>query len=674
MRYTYKIKNLDCANCAKKIEDALNKDKNINNAILNFATLKLSFDTNIKQAYTYVKNIVANIEPDVILYKEEESIVTKDHSIINLILGVFITLLAIFLDNIIFIIIGYFILCFNALKKAINLLIKSKTINENLLVTISAVGALILGETLEGMMVISLYELGKILEEKAVNKSRRMVSELLSINEEYANLKVGNKIDRVLSKDLKINDIIVVKKGEKIPVDGTVICGTTYLDTKALTGESKKTKVEVGNKVLSGSINTGDVMEIRVDVLYENSTVSKILNLVENATDKKAKRETIVSKYSKHYTIGVLILAILVSILLPLFTTNTLADSIYKGLTFLVISCPCAIAISVPLSYFASIGYASSRNILIKGSNYLDALKDIDEIIFDKTGTLTTGTFSVTTINVIDNSYSKKDILEYIAMGESFSNHLIAKSILDKVDFDIDTKEVKKYTEKEGMGISYQIEDKKIKIGNYKFVNYDDTNNDKIYLSINDKVVGNVIVSDTIKKDAKVVISKLHTLGIKTRIFSGDNKDVALSVSKKLNIDNVEYEMLPTDKYNRVEEIIKNKSNNKLVAFVGDGINDAPVLMLSDIGISMGNIGSDSAIEASDVVIMNDDLEKVVDAISISKRTNKIIIENLVFAIGTKLLVLILSIVGIASMWQAVFADVGVTVLAILNTLRLLKK
>lgn len=674
MRYTYKIKNLDCANCAKKIEDALNKDKNINNAILNFATLKLSFDTNIKDAYTYVKNIVANIEPDVILYKEEDSIVTKNHSIINLILGVFITLLAIFLNNIIFIIIGYFILCFNTLKKAINLLIKSKTINENLLVTISAIGALILGETLEGMMVISLYELGKILEEKAVNKSRRMVSELLSINEEYANLKVGNKIDRLLSKDLKINDIIVVKKGEKIPVDGTVISGTTYLDTKALTGESKKTKVEVGNKVLSGSINTGDVMEIRVDVLYENSTVSKILNLVENATDKKAKRETIVSKYSKHYTIGVLILAILVSILLPLFTTNTLADSIYKGLTFLVISCPCAIAISVPLSYFASIGYASSRNILIKGSNYLDALKDIDEIIFDKTGTLTTGTFSVTTINVIDNSYSKKDILEYIAMGESFSNHPIAKSILDKVDFDINTKEVKKYTEKEGMGISYQIEDKKIKIGNYKFVNYDDTNNDKIYLSINDKVVGNVIVSDTIKKDAKVVISKLHRLGIKTRMFSGDNKDVALSVSKKLNIDNVEYEMLPTDKYNRVEEIIKNKSNNKLLAFVGDGINDAPVLMLSDIGISMGNIGSDSAIEASDVVIMNDDLEKVVDAISISKRTNKIIIENLIFAIGTKVLVLILSIIGIANMWQAVFADVGVTVLAILNTLRLLKK
>ena len=315
MRYTYKIKNLDCANCAKKIEDTLNKDKNINNAILNFATLKLSLDTDVENSYTYVKNIVTSIEPDVIVYKNEDSITEKNHSIINLILGVFITLLAIFLDNIIFIIIGYFILCFNTLKKAINLLVKSKTINENLLVTISAVGALILGETLEGMMVISLYELGKILEEKAVNKSRRMVSELLSINEEYANLKVGNKIDRLLSKDLKINDIIVVKKGEKIPVDGTITKGSTYLDTKALTGESKKTKVEVGNKVLSASINTGDVIEIRVDVLYENSTVSKILNLVENATDKKAKRETIISKYSKHYTLGVLILAILVSIL-----------------------------------------------------------------------------------------------------------------------------------------------------------------------------------------------------------------------------------------------------------------------------------------------------------------------------------------------------------------------
>lgn len=673
MKCSYNIKNLDCANCAKRIEDGLNKDEFIENASVNFATSKVVVTTSVNNPYNYIKKIIEKIEPDAILLEEEQDINTNNYSIIRLVIGTIISIIATLLNNTPLILIGYLILMYNTLKKAYNLLIKAKTINENLLVLISAIGALLLNKKAEGLMVIGLYELGKILEEKAVNKSRKMVSNLLSINEEYANLKQNDKITRVLTKDLKINDIIIIKKGEKIPTDGIVIKGEASLNTSALTGETKKTLVKENDKVLSGSINENGLIEVKVDTLYENSTVSKILNLVENATEKKAKSETIVSKYSKHYTIGVLILAILITILLPILTNATLNESIYKGLTFLVISCPCAIAISVPLSYFSSIGYASSKNILIKGSNYLDALYNVKEIVFDKTGTLTTANLSIQNINIINNNYTKDKILEYAIIGESYSNHPIAKAITNNKE--IHNKNIKNYKEISGQGISYELDNNKIKIGNYKFIKYNTTNKELILISINDEVIGSIELGDTIKPNAKKVINKLHNMNIKTRIFSGDNELIAKNVAKKLNIDNIEYEMLPTDKYNKLESIINSKTNkDNKVAFIGDGINDAPVLMLSDVGISMGSIGSDSAIEASDIVIMNDDLDKIVEAINISKKTRLIITENLVFAIATKLIVLILSTIGITSMWQAVFADVGVTIITILNTLRLLKK
>lgn len=673
MKCSYNIKNLDCANCAKRIEDGLNKDEFIENASVNFATSKVVVTTSVNNPYNYIKKIIEKIEPDAILLEEEQDINTNNYSIIRLVIGTIISIIATLLNNTPLILIGYLILMYNTLKKAYNLLIKAKTINENLLVLISAIGALLLNKKAEGLMVIGLYELGKILEEKAVNKSRKMVSNLLSINEEYANLKQNDKITRVLTKDLKINDIIIIKKGEKIPTDGIVIKGEASLNTSALTGETKKILVKENDKVLSGSINENGLIEVKVDTLYENSTVSKILNLVENATEKKAKSETIVSKYSKHYTIGVLILAILITILLPILTNATLNESIYKGLTFLVISCPCAIAISVPLSYFSSIGYASSKNILIKGSNYLDALYNVKEIVFDKTGTLTTANLSIQNINIINNNYTKDKILEYAIIGESYSNHPIAKAITNNKE--IHNKNIKNYKEISGQGISYELDNNKIKIGNYKFIKYNTTNKELILISINDEVIGSIELGDTIKPNAKKVINKLHNMNIKTRIFSGDNELIAKNVAKKLNIDNIEYEMLPTDKYNKLESIIKSKINkDNKVAFIGDGINDAPVLMLSDVGISMGSIGSDSAIEASDIVIMNDDLDKIVEAINISKKTRLIITENLVFAIATKLIVLILSTIGITSMWQAVFADVGVTIITILNTLRLLKK
>ena len=434
----------------------------------------------------------------------------------------------------------------------------------------------------------------------------------------------------------------------------------------------------VGDKVLSGGIVSEGLIEIKVEKTYENSTVAQILNLVENATDKKAKTETTVSKLAKIYTPVVFVLAILVAVFMPLVIQNvTYSDSIYKALTFLVISCPCSIAISVPLSYFSGIGKASKRGILVKGSEYLDGFKDIGEVIFDKTGTITTGNFNVSKIQTFDDEYSENDVLELFAIGESFSNHPIAKSIINKFEKEIDASKVKEYKEISGKGIEYQIDGKKIKIGNKNFAGEQTTKEDKtgtnLYLNVDGKTVGSIILSDEIKPDAKAAIERLNKLGIITKMFTGDSKEIALEIAKQVGISKVEYEMLPQDKYSKLEEEINGNKTNKKISFVGDGINDSPVLARADIGISMGGIGSSSAIEASDVVIMTDELLKITEGIQISKKTNRIIKQNLIFAIGVKILVLLLSILGIATMWQAVFADVGTTLITILNTIRILK-
>lgn len=571
------------------------------------------------------------------------------------------------------IITAYVILLCKTAKKAVKQITKNKILDENALITISVIGAFPIGKEMEGAMVILLYEIGKILESKAVNKSRRSISELMNIKPEYANIKNGDNIETVTPDKVSIGDIIVVKSGEKIPLDGIVTKGEAQIDTSALTGESKLIDVTENSKVLSGSINAQGLLEIEVTSTYENSTVNKILQLVENATDKKAKTETFVSKAAKIYTPVVIGFAILVAIFMPILFNVTYDESIYKALVFLVISCPCSIAISVPLSYFSGIGKASKKGILIKGSDYLDGLKDIGTIVFDKTGTITIGNLEVEEINSYKEEISKKEILKYFAMGESFSNHPIAKSILKKADMDIDLSQVKNYEEISGKGIKYEFEGKTIKIGNAKFVEKESSQilGTVLYLKINDEVVGNIVLKDQIKPDAKQAITLLKQMNIKTHMFTGDKKEVAIETAKEVGIPNVVYEMLPADKYNKLEEVIKDEP--KKTVFVGDGINDSPVLARADIGISMGGIGSSSAIEASAIAIMTDELMKIVEGIKISKNTNKIIKQNLIFSIGVKIATLVLTLLGIADMWQAVFADVGVTLITILNTLRILK-
>ena len=676
MKYKYNIKNLDCANCAKKIEETLNKDKNIKSASVNFAKQTVTVETNISDPFNYVKDIVEKIEPDAILSKEEIK-ETKNKDIYRILLGAFLGVLGIIIKtpkylSMILILLAYIILLYRTLTTAIKQL-KNKTINENFLVTISTIGAYLLGETHEGLMVIFLYEIGKMLESKAVNKSRNSVAELMNIKEETSNLKDNNKIKVVPTTEIKVGDIIVVKEGERVPLDGIVVKGETMLDTSALTGESLPVSVSTGDNVLSGSINKGGILEIKVSSIYKDSTVNKILELVENATERKTKVETIVSKYSSKYTIGVIIIAILTALFLPLFTNMTYTDSIYKGLTILVISCPCAIAISIPLSYFSGIGAASKEGILIKGSNYLDSIKNIKEIVFDKTGTITTGEFYISKINIHDKKYTEDQIMEIFAGGESLSNHPIAKSALKNYTKEINHEDIKDYKEVSGKGIEFTYKKDKVRIGNAKFCKNKEENSN-IYLMINNSIVADLEIKDEIKKDVVNTMQELKNMNINIHMFTGDTKEKATEIAQQVGIYNINYSMLPSDKYTYLEEIIKKKTEKSIVSFVGDGINDAPVLKLSDLGISMGSLGTDSAIEASDVVIMNDNLEKIVTAINISKKTNKIIKENLIFALGVKLLVLVLTLIGLSTMLEAVFADVGVTVLCILNTLRLLKK
>ena len=672
MKYKFNIKNLDCANCAREVEKSLNEDKKINKAVVNFNTSTITVETDVDDAFSYVKETVAMIEPDAILSEEKiESDNNKD--VYRLLIGAVIGILGIVIKmspiNMILIVVAYIILIYKTLLTALKQL-KNRKINENFLVSISAIGAYLLGKHHEGLMVIFLYELGKMLEAKAVARSRNSVSELMNIKEESSNLKVNNKIKKVPTTEVSIGDIIVVKEGERVPLDGIVIKGNSLVDTSFLTGESIPVSVKQGSVLLSGSINKGDILEIKVTSLYKDSTVSKILELVENATERKAKAETIVSKYSSKYTLAVIIIALLVSFVLPLVSSLSLSKCIYKGLTILVISCPCAIAISVPLSYFSGIGRASKEGILVKGSNYLDSIKDISDIAFDKTGTITTGEFCISKINIYDKKYNEDKIMKIFTSGEALSNHPIAKSILKKHEGEVDFSCVKNFKEVSGSGISFTYRKDSVKIGSAKFCKSKDVNNN-IYLSINDKVVASLVIEDDIKNCTIDTISKLKELGINVYMFTGDSKDKAISIASKVGIDNVNYEMLPEDKYNSLEHIIKNKRG--VVAFVGDGINDAPVVKLADLGISMGLNGSDSAIEASDIVIMNDDISKILNAIKISKKTSRIIKENLIFAFGIKITVLILAILGLTSMFVAVFADVGVTILCILNTLRILK-
>ena len=674
-KYKYNINNLDCANCAREVLESLNENKDFKNVIVNFNTKKLIYESDKEFTLPELNKLVKEVEPDAFITDEEVNI-KKEYHFSILVVGVIIGLIGYFVKmptylKWILYVISYSMLLYRCIINSLKLLIKSKTINENLLITVSCLGALALKNVLEGIMVITLYTIGKILEEKAINNSRNSIKDLMDLTDKTVNIKVGKEVKNILVEDVKVGDILLVKKGEKIGVDGIIKSGASSIDSSALTGESEPVFIKEGDKVLSGSINLGDIILVEATSTFEDSTVSKILEMLESATDKKTKTETIVSKGSKIYTPVVLGLSILVMLVLPLFGVSV-SSSIYRGLTFLVISCPCAIAISVPLSYFTGIGVCSKNGILVKGSNYLDSLSSAKNIIFDKTGTLTNGTFKVTNIDIKDENltdeYNKDDIMEILLMGESLSNHPIAKSIMSISNRNVDNSKIKNFKEISGKGITFQFDDKQVSIGNNKIDECKEIAS--IHMHINRKHVASIFIKDGIKKNTSTVIKSLQKNDIKTYMFTGDKKDIALEIGEILGIDEIKYEMLPTDKFKAYEKV----EESGPTIFVGDGINDAPVLKRSSVGISMGGVGSDQAIEASDIVIVNDDLNKIPLGINISKYTKHIIKENLIFAIGVKVVILVLSVVGLASMWLAVFADTGVTLLTILNTLRIIKK
>lgn len=694
-KYEFEIAGLDCAACANEIQEGLNKNPEIKNANVNFAKMKLTYETDTLSKEG-IEKIIQSIEPEVeLLEVNSKSKDLKNEKaqkenrkklwlhILRLVIGAIVAGVGLYIPmpkvaSTIFIVLGYAVLLFKTVKNAVKLLFKSKTINENLLITISCIGAYLVGKSSEGLMVIILYEIGKILEEKAINKTRKSISDLMDIKPEYANLKKGDEIEIVEPSEVKVGDIVVAKQGEKVPLDGVVVKGTASLNTASLTGESKPQDVDENDIVLSGSIVLEGLLEIKVTEKYENSTVSKILELVENATDKKAKTETFVNKAAKIYTPIVIGIAILVGIFLPLISNVTYGGengSIYRALIFLVISCPCAIAISVPLCYFSGIGKSSKEGILIKGSDYLDELKDVKEIVFDKTGTLTKGQFGISKIEVYSDKYVENDVLKYVVWGESYSNHPIAKSIVRNAK-NVETKKVENYEEITGKGIKYNIDGKTVLAGNSSLVGKEDevAESTKIYLKIDEELVGAILLKDEAKHGTKEAIQALNSRGIVTKMFTGDNKKAAKQIAEELGISEFAAEMLPDQKYSELEkELEKYKGTNGKVAFVGDGINDSPVLARADVGISMGGVGSGSAIEASDIVVMTDSIDRIDCAIDISKKTSKIIKQNLIFSIGVKIVVLILSVFGVANMWEAVFADVGATLITVLNSLRILK-
>ncbi len=688
-KYRYDIIDLDCAACAKEVEEAINEIKGIQNCIVNFGTGKITLESELENTLEEIKKVSAKVEPDcTIKLPEEDKKESKDYGIIRLIIGIILALIGftkIIPNEIIsntLIIGAYGVLLYRTFIKSIKQ-IRGKIIDENLLMVISCIGAYLVGEKIEGLMVILLFEIGKVLEAKAISKSRKSIKDLMDIKPKYANLKGENGETRqVEPQEVKIGDTIIVKEGEEIPLDGIVISGNASLNTSALTGETKVYEVKKGNTVLSGSINQNGLIEIEVTATYENGTVNRILELVESATDKKARTETYVTKLAKIYTPIVIILALIVAVFMPMLVQEiNYSESIYRALTFLVIACPCSIAISVPLSYFSGIGKSSKRGILVKGSDFLDGLKDINNIVFDKTGTITTGIFEVSEINTLQSELSEEEILEYVAIGENFSNHPLAKSIINKYSREIDTSKVKKIKEISGKGIEYEIEGKEIKIGNRKFIEETTkkelkeikTTGTVVYLAIDNIAKGAIILEDKVKENAKESIEKLNKLGITTRMFTGDTKQTAEEIAKKAGIKEIKSQMLPQDKFEELEKIIKQNQKGKKVAFVGDGINDSPVLARADIGISMGGVGAESAIEASDIVLMTDEISKIIEGIKISKKTNKIIKQNLTISIAIKIIILALSILGLSNMWQAVFSDVGVTIITIINTLRILK-
>lgn len=576
-------------------------------------------------------------------------------------------------------IISYIIVGGDVVKRAVKNIFKGQVFDENFLMSIATIGAFFIGEYPEGVAVMLFYQVGELFQSYAVGKSRKSIASLMDIRPDYANVKKGDELVKVDPDEVQIGDIIVIKAGEKIPLDGKVIEGSSMIDTSALTGESVPREVEVGSDILSGSININGVITAEVTKEFGESTVSKILDLVENASSKKSNSEQFITKFARYYTPVVVIIAVFLAIIPPLVIDGaTFSDWIYRALAFLVVSCPCALVISIPLSFFGGIGGASKKGVLVKGSNYLEALAETEIVVFDKTGTLTKGVFNVQEIH--PEGVSKEELLELTAHAESYSNHPISLSLKRAYSKEIDNRRISDVEEISGHGVIATVDGKKVMAGNIKLMKMMDIPYFKgeligtvVHVAVNNKYIGYIVIADEVKEDSAQAIKELKAANIKqTVMLTGDNKSIGSKVAKELGLDKVYAELLPADKVEKLEELFSQKSKKGKLAFVGDGINDAPVLTRADIGIAMGGLGSDAAIEAADVVIMTDEPSKIATAMKISKKTLKIAHQNIVFAIGIKIIVLILSAFGIATMWAAIFADVGVTIIAVLNAFRAL--
>ncbi|KEI03618.1 heavy metal translocating P-type ATPase [Clostridium botulinum] len=702
------LEGLCCANCASKIERSVNNMDEVDNATIDFLSKKLIIEVKDKDKVNEVLNkttkIVNNIEPDVkVIYMEDYHTSKQNHNghdhshsheeensnkkIIRLGIGAVIFAVATifkfsFYTELALFSISYILIGGEIVLRALRNITRGQVFDENFLMTVATIGAFAIKEFPEGVAVMLFYQVGEYFQDRAIDHSRKSISSLMDIRPDYANVKVKNDVKRVSPEEVNIGDVIIVKPGEKIPLDGTIIEGKSMVDTSALTGESVPRDVEIGNEVLGGFLNKNGVLTIKVSKEFKESTVSKILDLVQNASSRKAPTENFITKFAMYYTPVVVMTAMILAIVPPFIIPDaTFSQWIYRALVFLVVSCPCALVISIPLSFFGGIGGASRNGILIKGGNYLEALNLVETVIFDKTGTLTKGVFDVTEISPVEGVDNEK-LLEYAAFAESYSNHPIAISILKAYNKEINKEKVESYDEISGHGIRVKVEGKEILSGNSKLMIKENIKFDKIdksgtivYVAVDKQYLGYILISDEIKEDAKKAISYLKSIGVKnTVMLTGDSKIVAEEVGEKIGVDEVYAELLPNDKVEKLEYFDKNKSSKGKIVFVGDGINDAPVLARADIGIAMGGLGSDAAIEAADIVIMTDEPSKIYNAIKIAKKTKYIVMQNIGIALGVKLIVLILGALGIANMWEAVFADVGVALIAVLNAMRVLKK
>ena len=684
------LEGLNCANCARKIEEKVGKMEGVKESNLNFTTttLNVKLERKVKEehAINEIKKIVEALEPHVKVEKKVSGKTNVQKAKFEvkptLIIGTILYLIAVIGDfkgvlALILFVASYLLIGGKVVLTAIKNIARGQLFDENFLMTVATIGAFSISEYPEAVAVMLFYEIGETIQGYAVNKSRSSISSLMDIRADYANIIIDGKEKKVSPETVKVEDIILVKPGEKIPLDGIVVEGESFVDTSALTGESVPRKIAVNDEILSGGINTNGVLKVKVTKKFGESTVSRILEMVENAANKKANTEKFITKFAKVYTPIVVALAILIAVVPSIFIKDALFSTwLYRALVFLVVSCPCALVVSVPLGFFAGIGGASKKGVLVKGSNYLELLKDLETVVFDKTGTLTEGVFTVTEINT--NNIQKEKLIEVAAMAESFSNHPIAISIIKEYGKEIDKEVIEEYEEIAGHGIKAVINNEEILIGNAKLMNqfnisYNEVDSigTVVYCAINGEFKGSIVISDKIKENAAEALINLKAAGVKkTVMLTGDNKKTAEKVGEKVNIDEVHSELLPLGKVKEVEKLLKASNKNGRLAFVGDGVNDAPVLARADIGIAMGGIGSDAAIEAADVVLMKDDINALVDAINVSKKTNKILWQNIIFALGVKVIVMVLGTFGIANMWTAVFADVGVTIIAIINSTR----